>query len=497
MNLWVRTLRQLTMLAVALFFFSCEDETSILGFKNPNKKFQVGYVDIALNTSTVLAIDSLITDLRPLVENLQVRPVDGILVGQYQDSDFGKVSAQSFLSVYPTNTTALPATAVYDSITVEFRLNFYANGFTGTQEKRIAIHEITGDTLTFFGGNRYYYNSPAPQYSVDPIGESVFTVKYDSLQKQAATLTRDQDTLLAEARLSDDFGTRVFEAIKPGLATAETQRIFKSQIKGLALIPADDQGVLGFNVINTAGQPSNTYGHLSRIFLHYHTLTEGGAVDDTLSRAFGFDITTFTRIETDRTGTALAGIQPYQSIDPGSSVRYVQSGSPVLTKIDLAPFYAFADTVDNVLINSAEFVIDNVTAPEGLKPPALLRFLLMNNQSEQFLNARVAADRDYLTQWRYHILGAENYFTPSVDGTEGVTIQYKEDEDRYSGFMTRFAQSLFVNKNDADGINENRLKYITLFPVSPPAAKSVSRTVFSADNVKLRIYYTRANTVTP
>ena len=60
------------MLAVALFFFSCEDETSILGFKNPKKKFQVGFVDIPLNTSSILVVDSLITDLRPIVINGQI-----------------------------------------------------------------------------------------------------------------------------------------------------------------------------------------------------------------------------------------------------------------------------------------------------------------------------------------------------------------------------------------------------------------------------------------
>jgi hypothetical protein len=63
--------------------------------------------------------------------------------------------------------------------------------------------------------------------------------------------------------------------------------------------------------------------------------------------------------------------------------------------------------------------------------------------------------------------------------------------------MTLFAQSLFANKNDEDGINENRLWYAALFPASPSASRGISRTLFQKENVKLRVVYTRANTVTP
>src|SRR5688500_2243133 len=212
MNLWVRTLRQLTMLAVALFFFSCEDETSILGFRNPNKKFQVGFVDIPLNTSSVLVIDSLISDLRPIVINNQINYVDGILVGQYQDDQFGKIEANSFLTIAPLSTTALDATAVYDSITVQFRLNFYSYVFSGSKDMRFSIHEITGDTLTLFNSNRYYTTSAAPQYASDALGEATVNVNYDSLQKQAALGSNQQDTLLAKGRLNDALGVRMFDA---------------------------------------------------------------------------------------------------------------------------------------------------------------------------------------------------------------------------------------------------------------------------------------------
>ena len=40
MNLWAKRIGQLAVLPVALFFFSCEDEAGVLGYKNPNPKFE-------------------------------------------------------------------------------------------------------------------------------------------------------------------------------------------------------------------------------------------------------------------------------------------------------------------------------------------------------------------------------------------------------------------------------------------------------------------------
>lgn len=491
MNLWARILRQLTVLAVALFFFSCEDETSLLGFKNPNKKFHVGYVDIPLNVSRVFTVDTLITDLRPAVENGQTVTKDGILVGEFQDPDLGKISAQSFLTIYPLPeaNTALQSSAVYDSITVQFRLNFYAYGFSGIQRKTFSIHELTGDTLTLFGGKRYYANSIAPQYDPTALGEASITVNYDSLEKKAA-LTTSPDTLLASGRLNDEFGTRVFNAIKAGFATNADHKQFKSTIKGLALLPGQDPGILGFNVINNFGQ-------LSRVILHYHTLTEGGAVDDTLSRSFGVDFASFTKIEADRTTTELAAMNPYESIEPLSDNRYVQSGAPLVTKLDLAPFYTFADSVDNILINSAELVINNVSSPVGLKPHKRLMFRMMNNNSDQFLNNRIQADREIASDYLVSSSLSEYYFFPALEDGSPVIATYDDAAGKYSGFMTIFAQSLFSNKKDENGINANRLKYLSVIPLDPSFGRGVTRTLFDKNNVSLRIYYTRANPVTP
>ncbi len=492
MSLWVKTLRQLTILVVASFFFSCEDESSLLGFPTP--KFNVRYVDIPLSAanSQVMVIDSLITDLRPLVSSSgQAQFVDGVIVGKYQDADFGTISTQPYLSVYALSNSALNSTAVFDSITVRFRLNFYGYGFAGQKEYRFPIHEITGDTLSLYDGKRYYANTPPPEYGAEALGEVAVTVQYDSLLRHASLESGRQDTLYLQGKLSDEFGARVFNLLKGGFSDVAQQKEFKAQVKGLTLLPdAMNEGLLGMNLVNSFGQ-------LSRILVHYHTTEEGGAVKDTLTAALGFEYATYTTIDVDRTGTELDGALPYEPFAPAAGQGFVQSGAGVVTRLDLAPFYTFADTLDNIVVNSAEMMIDNVTGPEGVRPHNALMLQLMNTNSNQFLNSRVSADRELAQQYYVITSSTDPYYFPATETGSAAMLVYSNADHRFSGFMTRFAQSLFANRNDGSGINENRLRYVALVPSSLPANRGVTRTLFNADNVTLRIYYTRASPVTP
>lgn len=497
MNLWAKRVGQLTVLAVALFFFSCEDETSLLGFKNPKKKFDVNYVEIPLS-SGVFMVDSVFTDLRPIQVGVNLEITDGILVGEYHDPYFGKVTARSFLPIFASSSAISPPsgqTAVYDSATIQFRLNFYSYGFTGTQQKRFTIHELTGDTLTLFDGNRYYNDSPAPQYDAEPLGEAVITVKYDSLEKQAG-LTSKQDTILARIRLPDDYGIRLFDAARTDLTSKAAQLQFKYDFKGFALVPAESNGLLGFNIINNFGQ-------LSSVVLHYHTIDNAsGAVKDTLARNFGFNYPGFMRIDTERSGSELASVTvPYQSRDDfASGLRYIQSGAGIVTKVDLSAFYTFADTIENMIVNSAEIIIADVESPGGLKPHSSLMLRALKNEADQFMNIKVKTDRDLLTPYYLLAMTPRNdYYAVSseLSVSSPATLNYDAGKKQFSSYITLFVQSLFTNKNDSDGINENRLKALALYPAAPSGERSVTRTLFHKDDLKLRIYYTIPTEITP
>jgi hypothetical protein len=260
------------------------------------------------------------------------------------------------------------------------------------------------------------------------------------------------------------------------------------------MTPAQSNGVLGFNPLTS----------LSKVILHYHTLDEAGAVKDTLQRGFVFSNAfanpNFTNYRVDRNATELAGIaQPYQGYKPASGLRVIQNGSPVITKLDFSKFYEFADTMDNVVINSAQLIIGDVQSSLATPPIRTLGLKVMNSYNDLFTNFSIVAEREAVSIYGagsgfYNLLLSGRHFYVNADGSSSQAINnvfYDEENEQYIGYLTLFTQSLFKNKNDADGINDSRITFLGLTPLNPGASTSVDRTVFNANNVKLRIYYTR------
>ena len=93
MNLWAKCVKLLPALAGVLFFFSCQEDSSILGYKNPNSKFKVSYVEIPIASSVILR-DSLRTS-----NFVYAGEINRFLVGKYTDDAFGNVTAIGFYSV--------------------------------------------------------------------------------------------------------------------------------------------------------------------------------------------------------------------------------------------------------------------------------------------------------------------------------------------------------------------------------------------------------------
>lgn len=482
MNLWAKTLGRLAMLAVALFFFTCADETSFLGFKNPNPKFNVSFVDIPIESS-VLSIDSIYTDNKGTL--------GGVLIGDYQDNAMGNVRSEAYMQILPSSiTTLLQENAVYDSLTVQFRFNFYSYGFTDEHVEKFTIHEITGDSIDRMFTKRYVASS-AIAYNPTPIAETFVNVDYDSLTKNMGLETAQQDTLTARARLGDDMGHRIFDLLQTYEFKKNNPDViqFISSIKGLVLVPSQSSGILGIRLGDT----------FTRVTLHYHTVTDG--VTTNATRTFPFSLSCFSNITTDRSSSDLAALtQPYQNFQPGSGMRYLQSGTPVITKLDLSKFYAFADTMENVIVNEAELIISDVESPSGLGVHTSIVLKPMH-ENNQFFNAAVANDSvlrsyyvfpivssaDFLdVNYKHHFVNSD---VPS-QASSAARLVYSSSEKNYATFITLFTQTLFESKQNAEGINPNRLKYLALFPATPSVLHTVNRTAFSADKIKLRIYYT-------
>jgi hypothetical protein len=514
MNLWVKRTGQL--LLAALFLMACEDETSLLGFQ-ANNRFNVKYQEFLVGEGAVVAVDPELTD-----QGVGIRR---LLAGEHNDPIVGTVKTEVFTEFLPALTTKLAQkedhTYVYDSITLQLRLDGYTYGLntgaagTGkfsirkiTEANPLNIreeyHTIPGTSKQVLVNitNRYYANSTISYADeVDEIGETRFEQIYRFNNEERRVVTdvtleqlNRQDTLVAKARLADSFGLELFNvALNDDDQNFSNASKFRSRFKGLALIPETCNAVYGL-------EPVNAY---SQIRLYYHSELAGQVVD-TLTRDFGFSGVSFHNITPDRVDELPVVDPPYAPGEATTSLRVIQGGYPMVTKIDLSRFYEeFADQVSekNIIINAAELVIESVNTDGDYKPlPALeLRLMQADNnfvdyrKLDQAVQDSLAKFFIFTNQISYYV--SSDLSIQSQNRIAG-SLLYNGSNKTYTGSLTLFVQTLFQNKT-----SQYRPLYLGLYPgtgitgvpSTVPTGKTLDRTVFMKENIKLRIYYTQPN----
>lgn len=462
MNLWVKRAGKLFI--AVLFLMSCEDDSFLLGFKNQNPKFNLRYHEISLESSVIL-MDSAITD--------NMGSPTRYLVGRYFDNVFGEVRSEAYAEFYPVGDSIYrESSAILDSLIIQFRLDSYVYGSGDESTEDFSLHELQEalDTAVLRLNKRYYYNSSAV-YDPTPLVTTSQEIDYDDAVAAAS------DTLLLTFKLAKThpFAIDIFNFIKdhPFQDDSTFYTEFNKRFKGLAVVPSSSNTkVFGF---------SPSYNALTRFAMHYHNSV------DTLVHMLNFGTLSFNKITTDRSTSELSGIPTYQEFTSATS-GYVQSGSPVVTKFDLSDFYAFADTIPQMTINSAELVITPQGVADGLGPPAVV--VQIHKENNQFMNYFVKEDFDRLTGYLRLDLNGK-YFAAGSDlnvstRVAPATLTYNKTENKFSGFITLFMQDLFDNKN-----KENKIMYLSINPYDPNIGKSVNRLVFDKNSVKLRINYTK------
>lgn len=493
MNLWDKCVKLLAVLPGVLFFFSCQEESSILGYKNPNSKFKIAYVEIPIASSVMLR-DSLRTS-----NYVYTGEINRFLVGKYADDAFGNIAAASFTQFFASSQSKVGSTAVFDSVSLELRFDLYNYGAQAATSQTISIHELSQELKA--DSLRYYFNRSNVSYS-GLLGTKMFTINPVDFNKFASS-TDNRDTVITiRLPLDNNFGQRLFNsALKYRDATTAADstfvryREFVKEFKGIIIKPESGDKIVGFN-------PSATQ---SKITLHYHE-----ADVDSLSINLAFSpVIGFNQIKSDRSATELSALtEYYQESLNSSDKRYIQSGIGILTKLDFSKFYEFADTVPNVLINSAELVVESIE-PSPYAPPSILslRVLKDNNRMKQYSFTRPQDEADlfaYNGYLRYDI-AVPNAAAPLVEsdsvfyarGDRSDLLTYSNTNRSYSGVMSLFFQQLTIEKED-----KTSFKYFVLYPgsqsASTPAgqtgAKSVNRVVFPKDKIKLKVYYTKPTT---
>lgn len=512
MNLWVKRTGQL--LLAALFLMACEDESVFPGFKG-NSRFNVKYQEFLVGQGAVVGVDPELTD--------QGTSTRRLLIGEHEDVVVGTIRTEAFAEFLPSLTSKLAQkedhTYVYDSITIQLRLDGYSYGLSSSNfgtgkfsirkitepdplHVRQEYHTIPGTDkeILVTVANRYYSNSTVSYGDeVDAIGETSFVqiFQFEGEERQlTTTITREnlekQDTLVARARLDDDFGMELFSiALNNDNEELSDLTKFRTKFKGLAFIPEGCNAVYGFD-------PSSSF---SRIRLYYHSQL-GGVNVDTLTRDFTFSGVSFHNIIPDRVEELPPADPPYIAGEATGSLRVIQAGYPMVTKIDLSSFYdEFADAITerNVIINSAELIIESVNTTGEYNPLPVLELRLME-EDNSIVDYRdlEQAERDSLSKF-FTFTNLVNYYVSSDLSSQSQNriagnLVYNSTKKSYSGSITLFIQTLFANKN-----SQYRPLYIGLYPGTnltgasslPSTGKILDRTVFMKENIKLRVHYTQ------
>jgi hypothetical protein len=487
MNLWAKHIGQLVVFAVALFFLSCQDEASLLGYKNPNTKFQVNYIEIPIESS-ILLLDSQRTS-NFIFEGESNR----LLVGQYIDDRFGSVSATGYTQFFTNTFAKLPADAIYDSITLHLHFDNYTYGSRdSTTQQGISIYEL--DEAIVNANRPYYFNRSEVQIKPVPLATKTFIINpriFEDSKKGSDTINIPLDPL---------FGQRIFEnavRFRDGTTVADSMFVkfneFSEVFKGLAIKSDNADKLVGFNVASAA----------SFMTVIYHTGS------DTTKRFLNlgfFPLTSFSQIESDRSGTSLAGLnQYYQDFNPAEDLRYIQSGTGIYTKLDFGKFFEFADTVPNIVINSAQLTVGSVEASVYAPPSSLALYLLKDDNQVKKLTSR----KDTLDLSLYNPIDYSSHSgTIGVDGSKPIIdadlalyglgdqanpyLAYSADSALYHGHFSLLFQQLSIQRED-----KTRFRYFALYPSTPgkPSnTKTVNRVIFPRDDIKLKIYYTKPTT---
>lgn len=483
MNLWVKRVGQTVFLglASALFFLACEEDTSFLGYK-ADQRFNVFYAEISLETQ-VYQFDSLNT-------TNYAGEAQRMLVGRYTDPAFGTVMASGITQFFRAQ--AMPDSlkmAIFDSVSLQLSFDFYNYGSPGETSQQIAVHTIEDalGNVTDTIADVYFSNTNVT------LGQQIGSATYSVNPTRFKEFLDEGDTTITiRFPLDKNFGESIFDvARRIDGATSKDDSVFvqypafKEMFKGIAITPTQGDKVVGFNP-----------GSASKMVLHFHI--SNSTKKDSIVLGFS-GLVSFSRIQVDRGSSELSALPPvYQTYKPESNRRYIQNGAGVTTKIDFGKFLSFVDTIPNMIINSAELVMDGVQTND-LEPPSslILRILTEENRFKRADTTKVIREADIQVVSLYNNLITyptnSNYLSftivddtgPFSNTREPLVLQYSSTASAYNGFMTLFLQELYQKE-------ENKPVYsqMALYPISPPAGKSVNRVTFS-DNVKLRISYTR------
>ncbi|MHC2990821.1 hypothetical protein OB13_04205 [Pontibacter sp. HJ8] len=447
-----------------LFFFSiaalaaCEDPKDIgLDLQDENLIGTEFTDTLTIQTGTVFQGDSI----------LSYRMASAV-VGQYADPVLGRTRATAFTEVGlgGTNVT-FGNNAKADSLVLTLDYGFkYADTLAAMQ---VQVHRLTGA----FDEKASYFTNSQLSYEPAPVGTAAFKPMIEVVDVNG---TKTKRTKLLRVKLSPELASQF--VAQSGQSTFSNQSSFVNFFKGLALLVAEDTNgsLVGFNLNSTS----------SALTLHY---TAGDGTKKTHAFILGSG-GYFSQLTTDRTGTALEGLQANGSFIPSSSTggdSYVQAGTQLLTKLTFPGLEALKALHGEVIINRAELLLPVKSASTDNNLPVPPQMVLYEaNSTNRILRDATGTQR------------AVQQDGASANATgRPASLVYDKTRGQYSLNVTSYLQAIMLGEKSNNGlllgaavVTQNQ-QLFTISPQVNPYRAIITNS--GAKPVKLLLYYSKLN----
>lgn len=444
-NFFVKNLNKIigiSYLIVLISIVSCQQPKDLgLNLTDDLDALNVIFTDTFTLEAEVIMLDSVVTNNPEL-----------ITIGTYQDPDFGKITAQSFIQWQTISEERLIAdNPIYDSIVV--RLDgavIYGDTLKSMTLKVHQLQQVITDTL--------FFNSSTLPFESTELGRKTIT----------PTVITEEGVI--EIKLDNTFGNTIYELYRQGAAS----NTIIETIKGTVIMPeaTDDAAILGFATLSP-----NT-----RLRIYYHNGSDPTPI------AIDFVPTTtktFNNVTADFTGTKLVGLSKTNPIPISNTNQkgYIHSSLGIATKTSVPHLKALTETQQSI-ISKAELVIFPEQETESfLIFPQRITLLELNDDNT------VLKDIEGLQQ-RVQVDGKNPQANISP-----ITFTYNSRTQDYRAAMTLHLQSILVgNKGESFAIYEllTNTANIAGFTFN---AMSFNRAVIEFDKnstrkTKLELFYT-------
>lgn len=463
---------------------ACEDDLSYLGFKNPNKKVRIAYAEIDVPTSVFIA-DSVATFNDPATNSAR-----RLMVGRYFDEQFGLIETEAYTQFRPFNPEfVFPDNAKPESLELTLTLDYYYYGKQEASTHTLRVHELYDSIIT---EANYYYNSSVP-YNPVPLGQNIFVVRPSAFDE---SLAANSDADASNNRidtinvvLDQAYMQSLFDFTRDNRDGFREFRKFRRAFKGFAITSDGTDQVVGINPVN------DTQNNVrSRLTLYYsYTNASGdpkrGKVEFSIfTIASNNGVMGFSRVVANRTNTVLSSLTvPYENKQlPGGKI-YLQSGHPVVPRLDFSRFIAYTDSIPNMAINSAELSIEGIE-PSPYAPPSYLQLRWLNDSTSEF---RTNNDGIFLLYQNLLVIDNDGKIILGERANRSVltrkfdlALRERNGEKYYSGNLTEYFQLLYNIKTD-----ELRYRNFGLVASTPEFTKSVNRLIADQNKIKIKLYY--------